>query len=149
MISVEFVPNERMTATLTVGGPGIPNECNRTASCTFAVFVDRGPLKADEFASLERKNEELRLTKFAGQLLAEPSGQAYIIAYGEKKKTDSTKKALVRMKAYLVKRFKFVPDRIVTVDGGLRQKASIELWLVPAGATPPSATPTVPESDSL
>lgn len=149
-ITVEFVPNEPTTATLTVGGSGMPIDCNRTASCTFSVAMDPSPLKADEFTSLDRKTEELHLTKFVRQLEAEPSAQAYIIAYGEKNKGDLAEKALIRIKGYLVEQFKLVPDRIVTLNGGLRQNAAVELWIVPAGAiTPPSPTPTLSQSDCL
>ncbi|MBV8857759.1 MAG: hypothetical protein JOZ02_12560, partial [Acidobacteria bacterium] len=38
-------------------------------------------------------------------------------------------------------------DRIVTVDGGYREELTVELWVVPSGATPPAASPTVDPSE--
>jgi hypothetical protein len=39
------------------------------------------------------------------------------------------------------------PGRIVTVDGGYREDMTVELWIVPSGATPPTASPTLQQSD--
>jgi hypothetical protein len=37
--------------------------------------------------------------------------------------------------------------RIVIVDGGYREGATVELFIVPAGATPPTPTPTLDAKD--
>jgi len=33
------------------------------------------------------------------------------------------------------------------VDGGYREELTVELWVVPSGANPPSASPTVDPSE--
>ena len=33
-------------------------------------------------------------------------------------------------------------DVMTTVDGGYREDLTVELWIVPTGATPPTAAPT-------
>jgi hypothetical protein len=38
-------------------------------------------------------------------------------------------------------------SRIVVVNGGFREGDSVELWIVPTGATAPRATPTVQAGD--
>jgi hypothetical protein len=35
----------------------------------------------------------------------------------------------------------------VTVDGGFREDLTVELWIVPSGATPPENSPTVDPSE--
>jgi hypothetical protein len=42
---------------------------------------------------------------------------------------------------------KFDENKIFLIDGGYRDKATLELWLVPDGAAPPKATPTADEKD--
>jgi hypothetical protein len=35
----------------------------------------------------------------------------------------------------------------VTVDGGYKEDLTVELWIVPSGANPPTASPTVDPSE--
>ena len=35
----------------------------------------------------------------------------------------------------------------MTVDGGYREELTVELWVVPSGATPPPNSPTVDPSE--
>lgn len=41
----------------------------------------------------------------------------------------------------------FMKDRIVLAEGGFREEAELELWLVPQGGETPVPTPTVAEKD--
>ncbi len=38
---------------------------------------------------------------------------------------------------------KFDPDRYLFIDGGFRDSYAVQMWIVPHGARPPSAKPTV------
>lgn len=38
-------------------------------------------------------------------------------------------------------------NKIILIEGGYRDEATLELWLVPEGAAPPKATPTIVEKD--
>jgi hypothetical protein len=48
-------------------------------------------------------------------------------------------KRIERAKDYLVNTRGIDAGRIMTVDGGCRADVAVELWVVPTGATPPSA----------
>jgi hypothetical protein len=38
-------------------------------------------------------------------------------------------------------------SRIVLLNGGFREEDSVEVWIVPQGARPPQATPTLQPGD--
>jgi hypothetical protein len=44
-------------------------------------------------------------------------------------------------KQYLIKKRSVAPSRLVVLNGGYRDEMTIELWIVPQGATPPNGTP--------
>ena len=48
-----------------------------------------------------------------------------------------------RAVSYVIRRRGIEASRIVTVDGGYREDLTVELWVLPPGATPPTASPTV------
>lgn len=48
------------------------------------------------------------------------------------------------MKKYLANRG-FPAERFVFVEAGLRENFTIEIWLVPGGAAPPTLAPTLTE----
>ena len=52
-----------------------------------------------------------------------------------------------RAKNDLVTRKGIDASRIVTVDGGYRENLTVELWVVPSGAQPPTASPNVDPSE--
>ena len=52
-----------------------------------------------------------------------------------------------RAREYLVSQRGIDASRLVVVNGGFREEDSVELWMVPSGAKPPQATPTVKASD--
>ena len=52
-----------------------------------------------------------------------------------------------KTKTYLVKKRNLDAQRVMVLDGGFREEPMTELWIVPSGATPPQATPTVDPSE--
>jgi hypothetical protein len=52
-----------------------------------------------------------------------------------------------RARDYMVQDRGIDASRLVFVNGGFREKDSVEVWIVPAGAEPPRATPTVQAGD--
>ncbi|MCA1683555.1 MAG: hypothetical protein LC708_00245, partial [Actinobacteria bacterium] len=138
--------NQSITATVDVGG--YDRSCNATASCTAGVPAPINARKIDEYGNVKFNDEKARLDNFAIELQNNPGAQGYIIAYGGRKGRAGEAQARAdRAKDYLVNTRGISADRIVTVDGGYRENLTVELWLVPAGATPPSATPTVDPSE--
>lgn len=138
--------NQTVTATVDVGG--FERSCSTSDSCTTSVIEKVRPKKLDEYPSPATAAQNERLDKFAIELLQEPDAQAYIIAYGGRRgRAGEAQSAADNAKSYLVTKRGFDASRIVTVDGGYRENLSVELWIVPGGATPPVASPTVDPSE--
>ena len=101
-------------------------------------------LKLDEYGAITFGDEKARLDTLANDLQQIPSAQAYIIAYGGRtSRPNEAQTRAGRAKDYLVNIRGVDPGRIVTVDGGFREESTVEIWIVPVGAAPPMASPTV------
>jgi hypothetical protein len=94
--------------------------------------------KFDEYGNIRFNDEKARLDNYAIQLQNQPGAQGYIIAYGSC--AGEAQARADRAKDYLVNTRGIDAGRIVTMDGGCRSDLSVELWIVPSGATPPAAS---------
>ena len=94
------------------------------------------------------------LDYFALELQNNPTTQGYIIFYGgktydfyEKPKVRLPRRGEAEFRAKAaegrLKWLKFDPNRYVVVNGGYREKFTLEFWIVPAGAEVPTPTPTI------
>jgi hypothetical protein len=138
-VSTENLGGQSVTATLEVGG--VDPSCGRTTSCTTAVKgPPPKPRKFDEYGNIRFNDEKARLDNFAIQLQNEPTAQGYIIAYGSCDAEGTTRGN--RAKDYLVNTRGIDAGRLMVVDGGCMPELKVELWVVPSGATPPSADTT-------
>ena len=136
-----------ITGTVTVGGID-PNCPTTSASCTVTIREEIRPTRVDEYGPIRRNDEKARLDNFAIALQNAPGAQGYIIAYGGRRGREGEAQARANFaRDYLVTTRGIDASRIVTVDGGFREEASTELWLVPQGATPPTASPTLQPGD--
>ncbi len=89
-------------------------------------------------------DEKKKLDNFARILGQDTSQQGYVLVYaGRSSRLDYTEVKAIRIKNYLVKVRKVDARQIVTVYGGHREQAAVELYLVPQGATPPIPAPTL------
>jgi hypothetical protein len=78
----------------------------------------------------------------------DPGSNGYIIAYGGRRGPAGEAQARADFaKNYLVNSRGIDAGRIMTLDGGFREEATTELWLVPSGAVPPTASPNVDASE--
>jgi hypothetical protein len=138
---------QTVTATLDVGG--YDRTCATSASCTTQVLPGPPPArKIDEYGNIRFNDEKARLDNFAIELQNDPTAQGYIIAYGGRRgRAGEAQRRADRAKDYLVNTRGVDASRIVTVDGGFREDLTVELWIVPQGATAPSASPTVDPSE--
>jgi hypothetical protein len=135
-----------VTATVDVGGYG--RECSTSNSCTTSIPVPVGPRKIDEYGNIKFNDEKARLDNFAIELQNDPTAQGYLVCYGGRRgRTGEGQRRCDRAKNYLVSTRGIDAARVVTVDGGFREDLTVELWIVPSGATPPAATPTVDPSE--
>ena len=88
------------------------------------------------------------LDQLAIELLSDPTKSGYIIVYAGKRSKDTEAKVIaLRSKAYLINVRNIPPNRIEAIDGGYREKASFDVWLVSEGKEPPKPTPTLKPSE--
>ncbi|HWS89340.1 MAG TPA: hypothetical protein VN282_20370 [Pyrinomonadaceae bacterium] len=123
-----------ITATVEVAGYNL--ECR--AQCQAAVPAPPNPTKFDEIGEVARDDEKARLDVFAIELQNSPGAQGYIIGYGGSgRRTVTGQKRAQNARDYVVTTRGIDASRIVILDGGQRTTGSLQLWLVPPGATPP------------
>ena len=104
--------------------------------------------KFDEYGNIARNDVKARLDNFAIELQNDPGAQGYIIAYGGRRGPAGEAQTRADFaQNYLVNTRGIDAGRLVTVDGGFREEATTELWIVPSGAPPPTASPTVDASE--
>jgi hypothetical protein len=134
-----------VTATVDVGG--YDRECgygSTASSCTTSVTKKAEARKLDEYGALKPQDENARLDNFVIELQSDPTAQAYLVYYsGSSSRPGGVKKTAARAIDYLVTKRGLDGQRVMTLDGGMREQATLELWIVPAGAPPPQPTPTV------
>ena len=102
----------------------------------------------DSYGELSQGDEKLRLDNFVIQLMQQQGTAGYIIGYGGKR--ARVREAIARAeraRTYLIKVRSFPRAQLKAVNGGYREKASVELYVVPPGGCPPAATPTVDPRD--
>jgi hypothetical protein len=142
----ELPDGGNITATVDVGG--YDRSCSTSSSCTSSVMKKVEARKIDEYSAIRPKDENARLDNLAIELQNDPTTQAYIIAYGGRKsRAGAAQKAANRAKSYMVSKRGLDRARAVAVNGGLRETPTTELWIVPQGAEPPQATPSVAPSE--
>lgn len=134
-------------ATVEVGG--LPASCAKSASCSTPV----PPLcilarKIDEYFTINFEDEKARLDNLAAEMRNDPAALAYVIAYGGRRgRAGEARRRADRVRDYLANARALDPQRVVTIDGGYREEAAVELYLTPAGSPPPAASPTVDPSE--
>lgn len=143
---------QQITATLVVDdGSGEP-ECRQTAQATTVVPPtverERPSRQFDVCCSCSFDDQKARLDNLAVELQADPSTTTYVIAYGGRTSRVGQADLLSsRARDYLVSQRGIDQSRIVVINGGFREEDCVELWIIPSGATPPQATPTVGAGD--
>jgi hypothetical protein len=131
------IAGQPINARLSVGGFNL----NCSAQCTTQIPYNPEPRKFDEFGDIARDDEKARLDNFAIQLQQEPEAQGYIFVYGgtgRRIRADYVQRRVARVKDYLINTRGVDSRRVVILEGPQRAEPSVELWIVPPGATPPS-----------
>jgi hypothetical protein len=135
-----------ITATVDVGG--YDRSCSTSNSCTVSFPAEQKARKVDEYGNIKFNDEKARLDNYAIELQNDPTAQGYLVCYGGRTgRTGEAQRRCDRAKNYLVSTRGIDASRIVTVDGGYREELTVELWVVPSGATPPPNSPTVDPSE--
>jgi hypothetical protein len=106
------------------------------------------PFQFDTYGNIARNDVKARLDNFANALQEQPGAQGYIIAYGGRRGVaGEAQRRADFARDYLVNTRGIEAGRLVTIDGGFREEATTELWIVPTGAQPPTASPNVDPSE--
>lgn len=133
--------------TLVVGG--LSSNCPASISFSPPPPIVCGlQLGFDIYGALDLEDEQARLDNFAIALLNEPKSLGYIIAYGGRRgRRGEAQAGAERARLYLVNERKVDAGRVVTIDGGFQEEITFQLIIVPPGAAPPTAAPTIDERD--
>lgn len=140
-----------VTATFEIGG--YSSECEFRVSAASPKNLISIPFKMDEFGYVASGDMKARLDNYAFSLQVTPEMQAYILFYGGRRysgrlgRRNEAELIASRLKHYLLDTRGLAPDRLLMINGGLREEWTAELWLSPRGAKVPTSTPTVPPNE--
>jgi hypothetical protein len=142
----------RITATLVVDDGSGESACRQSAEASTLVPPtpprENPAREFDVCCTCSYDDQKARLDNLAIELQNDPSTTTYVIAYaGRTSRAGQADALLARAKDYMVKQRGVDQSRIVAVNGGFRDEDCVELWIVPRGAQPPQATPTVKPGD--
>ena len=122
--------------------------CTGTAGSSANNCKDLAPPAFDTYDPISLAQENKRLDNFVITLSEQPGRTGYIISYGGKRSRIREAAARAqRARNYLIRARSFPPPQLKAIDGGYREKASVELHIVPPGGCPPKATPTIDPRD--
>ena len=144
--------SQRVIATLAVDNGSVDPLCRQTAQAVSLVAAqEKKSIIArdfDECTNCTFDDQKARLDNLAVELQNDQSTTAYIIAYGGRTSPiGQVGRLMTRARDYLMQQRGIDASRIVVVNGGFRETDSVELWIVPSGAAPPRATPTIQAGD--
>jgi hypothetical protein len=107
-----------------------------SAGATFSQ-TDLLARKFDEFGDIQASDLIARLDNLAIQLQNEPNTKAFLIVYRTRRDLPGLSNRYAhRMKNYLVDSRGIAAERTITVDGGIADCLTQELWIAPPGTTP-------------
>ena len=143
---------QRITATLVADDGSSDPTCAQSAQAVSMVRpIEKRVMVAREFdecVGCSYDDQKARLDNLAIELQNDPSTRAHIIAYGGRTSPLGQVEVLMkRARNYLISDRGIDDSRLTVVNGGFREKDSVELWVVPSGAAAPQATPTVQAGD--
>jgi hypothetical protein len=145
-VSPEEIVGQSVRATVKL--MGINTACESTASQETQVAICCLVRLFDQYGNISFDDEKERLDNFVIQLQHDPTAQGYIVAYGGRITFPwEAQERADRAKSYITGKYNLLDDRIVTMDGGYREDLTVELWVLPPDATPPTPSPTLSPED--
>ena len=124
--------------TVTIEIIGLPKDCANTASetagtdCSFPI-----PKLIDEFTDSIAQKDKTRFDKIATDVKGDPTTQLYVLAWHFKNSPQETVKRKEQDIFDSLTAAGIEKDRITLVFD-FAERESIQFWIVPAGATPPT-----------
>jgi hypothetical protein len=148
MVDSTGIGRQPVTAILVVDDGSGERACRQTAQAvTNVLSMPPPPVKSrlyDQFEPPAFDDVKARLDNLAIELQNAPASQGYIIVYsGRRSRPGQADRLAARAKDYMTRERGIDSSRVVIINGGYRESDYFELWLVPQGAEPPQATPTV------
>jgi hypothetical protein len=148
MVDSTGVGRQPVTAILVVDDGSGERTCRQTAQAVTNInAIVLPPVKSrmyDQFEPPAFDDVKARLDNLAIELQNAPTSQAYIIVYsGRRSRPGQADRLAARAKSYMTKERGIDSSRLVVINGGYRESDYFELWLVPQGAEPPQATPSL------
>ena len=139
---------QRIIATLTADDGSSDPACVQSAQAVAVIApIKKIAIVAREYDECNHctfDDQKARLDNLAVELQNDPTTRAYIIAYGGRMSpVGQVEKLMTRAQEYIVTQRGISASRLTVVNGGYREDDSVELWIVPSGASAPQATPTV------
>lgn len=106
------------------------------------------PLPFSSYRNVSFEREKAFLDNFVIALNDEPNQTGYIFAYaGKRARVGEARARAQRAKQYIVRVRGYNPERLVASDGGFREEAEIELFIVRGSMCPPTVAPTIDPRD--
>jgi hypothetical protein len=130
---------------------GAPPEVERDKTCKLKVDPNcEPPIVADEYGAESPYHENRYLDRFGAYLKTTgPESVAFIVSYsGSKACAYEAQWRADNAKNYLVDNFGIAKERIVVVDGGVREKWNVELFIQASGTCGPLPNPTLSKDDA-
>lgn len=139
---IDSITYEPAAADSYLGCPGPPLESSDDGK-----VYDPHIRMFDEYSDIPFEDEKERLQNLAIHLQQNPERRGHIIAYaGRRARAGEAKARAARAKNYLVNELRIEAGRIITIDGGHREKLEVELYALPHGMPAPTC-PTVDPSE--
>ncbi|HEV7744838.1 MAG TPA: hypothetical protein VGO56_07570 [Pyrinomonadaceae bacterium] len=143
---------QRVTASVVVDDGSGEAACRQTAQATTYVKphedIVHPSRQFDVCCSCSRDDMKARMDNLGVELQNDPTATTYVIAYAGRASRVGQADLLGDFAlTYLTKDRGIDRSRITIVNGGFREEDCLELFIVPSGATPPVATPTVQAGD--
>lgn len=134
VVSITYFPANKENAKRCLGFPpfdGVPQ-----------------PRPFDTIFNPDKSEVEARLGNLAIELSKNNRYRGYIVAYAGKISLRGEAKRMAEdARSYLIEREKISPDRIVAIDGGYRDTAQYDVFMLGLEMPPPTPTPTVPSNE--
>lgn len=151
-LDLSDIPKDRTNCVdLKLVVEGAPPYLEREKTCKLRIDPKCvSPQVFDQYAHLSFTEERQHLDQLAKYLKdAGPESIAYLISYtGRSACIYEAQWRVDRAKKYLVERHKVANDRIVTVDGGVRENWNVDLFIQRDGSCGPLPSPTLLRDDA-
>ena len=105
------------------------------------------PRPFDTIFNRNKSEINSRLDNLAIELLRIKQLRGYVVAYAAKiSRRGEAKKMAEDARRHLIEKRMISPDRLVAIDGGFRETAQYDLFMLSLDMPPPTPTPTVPSN---